>query len=60
MEKEITIEDIILREEFILTTLRTEEDMCKGCQEEAIKYHVAILEYMCELARLKGEENEIR
>ena len=55
MNKALKPEDIILEEEFILTTLRVENNACEGCKEKAIQYHVAIVELMTELLRLRGE-----
>ena len=55
MNKNLKPEDIILEEEFILTTLRVENNACEGCKEKAIQYHAAIIELMTELLKLREE-----
>lgn len=45
---------IIEQEKFLLQTLEVENNACKGCKDEAIRYHKAIISFMEEYIKKGG------
>lgn len=47
-----TPEEIHEQEKFIIKSLQVEDNACKGCKAEAIRYHEAIMRFMEEYDKL--------
>ena len=53
-----TPEKIHEQEQFIINSLKVEDNACKGCKAEAIRYHEAIMRFMEEYDKLLTEINK--